>query len=99
IQDLDPYGTTSAGSSMLINVYETLVRRNAKMELEPSLATSWELVEPTRWRFHLRQGVKFHNGNDFNADDVIFSYQRVSDKSSWIRDRVAMVDHIEKIDD
>ena len=41
-------------------VYDTLVRRNRKLEIEPGLATSWQIVEPTRWRFKLRPGVKFH---------------------------------------
>ena len=43
----------------------------------PALAESWETPEPTRWRFHLRNNVKFHDGSPFTADDVIFSAQRV----------------------
>ena len=43
----------------------------------PALAESWEQVEPDRWRFTLRQGVKFHDGTDFNADAVKFSIERI----------------------
>ena len=60
-------------------VYDGLVRRNKDLAIEPALATSWEVIEPTRWRFHLRQGVKFHEGQPFNADDVVATIQRQID--------------------
>lgn len=97
---LDPMGhNVTFTFSMVGNVYEGLVRRSADLELEPALATSWEMVEPTRWRFHLREGVKFHNGNDFNADDVLFSYKRINHTDSNLRDRVGGVTDVIKVDD
>ena len=57
------------------------------MAIEPSLATSWEPLGEDGWRFHLREGVTFHNGATFDATDVLFSYQRASsdasDVASW----------------
>ncbi|APE45629.1 ABC transporter substrate-binding protein (plasmid) [Sulfitobacter alexandrii] len=100
ISNLDPHGTTGAlPLSILGNVYEPLVGRDADMQLEPVLAESWEVVNPTTWRFKLRDGVTFHNGNTFNADDVIFSMERVGNKYSFLRDRVAMIEEMNKIDD
>ena len=49
------------------------------MEYEPSLATSWQALDDTTWEFKLRQGVKFHNGDPFSAEDVKFSFERVLD--------------------
>lgn len=100
IANLDPHGTTGAlPLSILGNVYEPLVGRDAEMELEPVLATGWEVVNPTTWRFKLREGVTFHNGNSFNADDVIFSINRVGNQYSFLRDRVSMIKEMNKIDD
>ncbi|KZD12533.1 ABC transporter substrate-binding protein [Oceanibaculum pacificum] len=97
---LDPMGhNVTFTYSVLSNVYEGLIRRTPDLKIEPSLATKWEMVEPTRWRFHLRKGVKFHNGNDFNADDVIFSYNRINHVDSNLRDRVAGVAEAIKVDD
>ena len=56
------------------NMYEPLIGRGKNLELIPLLATSWKQTAPTVWRFNLRQGVKFHDGTPFNADDVIFSF-------------------------
>ena len=56
-------------------------------------------MEPTRWRFHLRKGVKFHNGNAFNADDVIFSYKRAISEGSDYRSRLSAVKEMKKVDD
>src|SRR6185295_8168487 len=55
------------------HVYESLVMRGKKLEILPGLATKWEQKNPTTWIFHLREGVKFHDGSEFTADDVVFS--------------------------
>src|ERR1700747_2617094 len=83
LKSLDPYTlketTTIAHHA---HVYEGLVTRGKDLKIIPALAESWETVEPTRWRFHLRKGVKFHNGDPFTADDVLFSAQRVRSPGS-----------------
>jgi peptide/nickel transport system substrate-binding protein len=81
------------------NVYEGLIHRRADMVIEPALAESWEIMEPTRWRFHLRKGVKFHNGNDFNADDVVFSATRVRAEGSDLKTRISADTKAIKVDD
>jgi len=79
-------------------------------DVTPGLATSWEIdeVDHTRWTFHLRHGVKFHDGTDFNADAVIFTLGRIYDDKSpqfdatsspIVRAVVSMVQRWEKIDD
>ncbi|HEX7557627.1 MAG TPA: ABC transporter substrate-binding protein, partial [Usitatibacter sp.] len=52
-------------------VYEALVKRGRKLEVIPGLAESWSRVSPTVWRFTLRRGVKWQDGSDFTADDVV----------------------------
>lgn len=97
---LDPYSLNETFTmAMHGNVYEGLVRRTADLQIEPALAESWEVIEPTRWRFHLRKGVKFHNGNDFNADDVVFSANRVRAEGSDLTTRIAADVKVEKVDD
>lgn len=80
-------------------VYDTLVRRNRKLEIEPGLATSWQVVEPTRWRFKLRSGVKFHDGEPFTADDIVTTVMRTIDPDSRNKGNLATVVKAEKVDD
>lgn len=61
------------------HVYQCLLRYNHKMELEPGLATSWEQPDPLTYIFHLRKGVKFHNGREMTSEDVKYSYDRILD--------------------
>src|SRR5262249_41038630 len=69
LKSLDPYSLNETFTlGVLGNVYEGLTKRGPKLEIIPGLAERWEVLEPTRWRFHLRKGVKFHNGEDFTAD-------------------------------
>ncbi len=79
-------------------------------EVTPGLATSWEIdeVDHTRWIFHLRRGVRFHDGTDFNADAVVFNLGRIYDDKSpqfdatsspIVRAVVSMVARWEKLDD
>ncbi|MEO1798517.1 MAG: ABC transporter substrate-binding protein, partial [Pseudomonadota bacterium] len=100
-QTMDPHAVNSAPVlGFLNNVYEGLVRRGKDMSIEPSLAVSWEPIgDGEGWRFNLREGVTFQDGSAFNADDVIFSYERASseeaDTSSWF----APVSEVIKVDD
>ena len=87
IGSLDPY---SYGDSFTINVlnhvYEGLVRYNQDLQIEPALAESWEILDDqVTWRFKLRDGVTFHNGNAFTAEDVVASLERVSHETSPLK--------------
>ncbi len=96
---LDPYALNETFTlGTLGNVMEGLVTRDKDLKIVPALAERWEIVEPTRWRFHLRKGVKFHNGADFSADDVIFSLERALSPESNIRTRFAAKLKAEKVD-
>jgi peptide/nickel transport system substrate-binding protein len=64
-------------------VYESLVYYNSRtFKVEPVLATSWQMITPTQWRFNLRQNVKFSDGSAMTADDVVYSLQRALARTS-----------------
>src|SRR6185312_9651645 len=68
----------ATGSVVMENVAETLVKINYDTgELQPGLATSWERINDTTWRFKLREGVKFHDGAPFNAEAIVKTIERV----------------------
>jgi peptide/nickel transport system substrate-binding protein len=80
---MDPHSQNVGTVTMVIQqIYDPLIHRSADLTLRPGLALSWTQVEPTRWRFVLRQGVKFHEGEAFNADDVVFSITRALQPTS-----------------
>jgi peptide/nickel transport system substrate-binding protein len=64
--------------NILINMFDTLVTRDANNELAPGLAVEWRAVDDLTWEFKLRQGVTFHNGEPFNAEAVKFSIERLN---------------------
>lgn len=100
VQTFDPHGTTETNTlGVIMNVYEALVRRDRNMQVEAGLATAWQIVEPTRWRFTLRQGVVFQDGSLLTIEDVIFSLKRAQADTSDARPAVRSIDRIEKIDD
>ena len=100
LKSLDPYTLNEVTTlAHLGHVYEGLVARDKNLKIVPALAERWETPEPTRWRFYLRRGVKFHNGDDFTADDVVFSANRVRAKGSNMQSRMPTEAQAIKIDD
>ena len=75
-------------------IYETLFKYNGEMELTPELATGYTQVSDTVWDIHLREDVKFHDGNPLNADAVVYSIGRVMDESN---SRSSEYDHITSV--
>src|ERR1041384_5437703 len=89
LKSLDPYSLNETFThGVLGNVFEGLTKRDKDLKIIPGLAKSWEVVEPTRWRFHPRKGVKFHNGENFTADDVVFSADRARGPASDVKTRL-----------
>ena len=100
ILTLDPHaqneGMTIAASSY---VYEPLLQYDAEFNLVPALATAWEQTSPDTWRFTLRQGVKFHDGNDFTSEDVVFSLKRAMAPTSHFKLYVGGIKDVKAVDD
>ena len=100
LKSLDPYTLNeSTTHAHLGQIYEGLIKRDKDLKIIPALAESWETSEPTRWRFHLRHGVKFQNGDPFTADDVVFSADRVRAKGSNLLTYVEADVKVVKVDD
>ncbi|MES0826639.1 ABC transporter substrate-binding protein [Ruegeria sp. SCP11] len=100
-QTMDPHAVNSAPVlGFLNNVYEGLVRRDKEMQVEPALAVSWEPISDGEgWRFNLREGVTFHDGSTFDAQDVLFSYQRASGEAADTRSWFAPISEVKVVDD
>ena len=83
-ETLDPQlSGASSGGNITYNLFDFLVRMDSTgEEVIPCLATSWDKVDEETWRFSLREGVKFSNGEEFNADDVIYTLDRIFEPDS-----------------
>jgi len=78
ITSLDPhYHNLSPNNGMSKHFFDPLVKQDAQQNLKPGLAESWRALDATTWEFKLRKGVKFHDGSDFTAEDVIATFKRV----------------------
>ena len=99
-QTLDPHAANLLTSSRVtMNIYEPLVWRDKEWQPIPWLATSWTQTSDKVWRFKLREGVKFHDGSPFTADDVVFSVGRALAPTSQMRTAIQGVESARRIDD
>ena len=80
--DLEPTNGYYGWGLVRMGIGETLVKFDPQLNLQPWLATGWEQVNEETWVFHIREGVKFHNGNTMTAQHVMETIQRSMDKNS-----------------
>ena len=100
VNSMDPqFHNETPTNSMNANIFDGLVNFDKGLNPYPALAESWEILDDTTWRFTLRKGVKFHNGNDFDADDVVWSFNRAkTSEKSGFKGALSAVKEVKKVD-
>lgn len=88
-----------ASRNLLAQMYDELVVRVDDSSLQPALAERWESLSPTHWRFHLRKGVKFHDGTPFTAEDVKSTFDFILGDNLYAnKSRVDQIASVEIVD-
>ncbi len=96
---MDPHSQNVGTVTMILQqIYDPLITRDRQLGLAPGLATEWVQAEPNRWRFTLRQGVRFHGGEPFTAEDVVFSITRALQPTSNYGIFVDTIERAEAVD-
>jgi peptide/nickel transport system substrate-binding protein len=87
--------------NLCLNIFDTLLVRDENIKIKPQLATSYKLINDTTWEFKLQKGVKFHNGEDFNAAAVKFNLERLADPKLKLRQVFlqGVLDRVDVVDD
>ncbi len=98
-QTLDPHAANLLSTNRVLGqVYEALVGRDKNFKIVPGLAVSWSQPDAKTWRFKLRPNVKFHDGQSFSADDVVFSAERALHPLSQLKVSLQGVASVKKVD-
>ncbi len=99
---LDPHAQNEGPTHTIRHqMYEPLIIRDVTGAFEPALATEWAPKEgdPNVWVFKLREGVKFHGGEDFTAEDVVFSFNRAKQENSDMKELIGSITEVRAVDD
>jgi peptide/nickel transport system substrate-binding protein len=99
---LDPHAQNEGPTHTLAHqIYEPLIIRDHSGAFQAALATDWAPKEgdPNVWVFNLRQGVKYHDGSDFTAEDVIFSIDRAKSENSAMKELLTSITEVRAVDD
>lgn len=99
---LDPHSQNEGPTHTIRHqMYEPLIIRDVTGAFEAALATDWapKADDPNVWVFNLRQGVKFHDGADFTAEDVVFSFERAQQENSDMKELIGSITEVRAVDD
>ena len=99
---LDPHAQNEGPTHTIRHqMYESLIIRDMTGAFEPALATQWRpnTDNPNIWTFSLRKGVKFHDGADFTAEDVVFSFERAQQPNSDMKELIGSIKEVRAVDD
>ncbi|MXQ08478.1 ABC transporter substrate-binding protein [Alphaproteobacteria bacterium GH1-50] len=98
---LDPHAQNEGPTHTLAHqIYEPLIIRDVTGAFEAALATDWGPTDdPNVWRFNLRDGVTFHDGSAFTAEDVVFSFERAKTEDSDMKELLNSIVEIRAVDD
>ncbi|NND43441.1 MAG: ABC transporter substrate-binding protein [Silicimonas sp.] len=99
---LDPHSQNEGPSHTIRHqMYEPLIIRDTTGAFEAALATDWapSADDPNVWVFNLREGVKFHDGADFTAEDVVFSFERAKQPNSDMKELIGSIVEVRAVDD
>lgn len=92
--------TTTAYDAVVVNIFDSLIMMDGEGERHPALASEWEIIDDDQWRFFLREGVVWHDGEPFTAADVKFTLERIASDDSLARhDTFAIIREVEIVDD
>ena len=81
---MDPHEQLSGATLEMSHLlFDPLVRWTKDFDIEPRLAEKWERIDENTMRFHLQKGVKFHSGNEFSADDVVWTFNRLKESPDF----------------
>ena len=98
-RSLDPQKAIDTPSVRVYQqLYDELVEKDDNLNIVPGLAESWENIDAKTTVFHVRKGVKFHNGEELAAEDVKFSIDRMKEQPT-VASLVTEIDKVEVIDD
>lgn len=99
LSSYSPLNYDSNNRKYLANIYESLVSFDSTFNYDTALAVSWGRLDDTTWDFRLREGVKFHDGSVFDADDVLYSFQLVQgQEGSELRSLLGNIETVQKVD-
>jgi len=95
----DPHSAKHGPSTIQRDpVYERLLHTSARLDVVPQLAVRWRPIEPVIWEFDLREGVRFHDGAPFTAEDVVFSLERARSEPSQFAGEFSEISDVRAVD-
>lgn len=100
IATLDPMQSASTQDlRVYLNIYDTLITKGASDDFEPALAEKWDVSDDGKtYTFHLRKGIKFHNGEELKASDVVYTFT-IAKSSPYLEGQLIAVKDAVAVDD